>query len=150
MVNKKSHYNLNTVLVVLVVSIIKIYKCQKGYGHIKVTFKCSFCKPFSCRSADKESVVSSVDLLSESEGEIFEQDGSPQWDGDDATLSPPSPHYSAPEVATAPQLHPPEQALEGVDPPTSRRRQKKWLPPVCKQDEDSGDLRRLELNKLTW
>ncbi len=53
-------------------------------------------------SDDKESVDSSVGPLPESEGEIFERDGSPQKDGDAATLPTPPPPNSAPYGATAP------------------------------------------------
>ena len=99
-------------------------------------------------SDDEESVDSSVGPLSESEGEIFERDGSPQRDDDVARTPPPPPLNSAPEGATAPQPHPPEQASEGAGPRTSRRRPKKWPSPAWERDKDSGKLRRLELNKL--
>ncbi len=68
--------------------------------------------------------------LSESEGEIFKRDGSPKRDSDAATLTPPTPPNLVPEVATAPQPHPPEQASDGAGPPTSRRRYKKWPSPA--------------------
>ena len=99
-------------------------------------------------SDDEESVDSSVGPLSESEGEIFKRDGSPQRDDDVARTPPPPPLNSAPEGATAPQPHPPEQASEGAGPHTSRRRPKKWPSPAWERDKDSGKLRRLELNKL--
>ncbi len=76
--------------------------------------------------------------LSESEGEIFERDESPQRDDDVARMLPPSPLNSDPEGAAAPQPNPPEQSSEGAGTCSSWRRHKQWPSPAWEQDKDSG------------
>ena len=61
----------------------------------------------------------SVNVHCQNHSEKSSRDGSPHQDGDVARLSPPQLPSPAQEGPAPPQPHPPDQASEGADHPTS-------------------------------